>query len=90
MHKIALDAKIKAIIIFFIMLTLQILCLVYFGFSKNGYHMDEICSYGLSNSYYKPFPSDVNQWLNDNYFDNYLQVENNHAFKYGSVYYNQT
>lgn len=90
MNKISLKSKNNTIIIFLVMLILQISCLIYFGTLKEGYHMDEIYSYSLSNSYYKPFLSDRDQWLGNHYFDDYIQVGNNDAFKYGSVYYNQT
>lgn len=33
----------------------SLFCMLYFGTKKNGYHVDEIYSYGLSNSGYLPF-----------------------------------
>lgn len=60
------------------------------GQAKRGYHVDEYYSYGLANSYYKPFPDDYNQWLSPDYYRDYLTTSEEERFSYGSVYYNQT
>lgn len=73
-----------------LVIAIQVLLMLYFGSKKENFHMDEICTYGLSNSYYKPLPCDTEQWLNKSYFDEYLETGDNDRFKYDSVYYNQT
>ncbi len=73
---------------------------------KQGYHSDEIWSYGLANSYYKPFiylnpgvnidtPTaddydNIHEWITGETFKNYITVQENERFTYGSVYSNQT
>ena len=70
-------------------------CLL-FGIRKTGMFIDEIYSYGLSNSRYAPFLSDLKGGeLTDKIFtpediDAYLTVGNGDQFAFGSVYYNQT
>ena len=70
-------------------------CLL-FGIRKTGMFIDEIYSYGLSNSHYAPFLSDLKGGeLTDKIFtpediDAYLTVGNGDQFAFGSVYYNQT
>ncbi len=70
----------------------------YMAEKKVGYHMDELWSYGLSNSYYHPHlyaREEVaqwdthNEWHDEDFFKNYLSVGNDERFEYGSVYYNQ-
>lgn len=68
----------------------QIACVIFFGMQKCGYHMDELFTYGLSNSYYKPVPDDTEKWLDSSYFRDYLETNSQDKFSYGSVYYNQT
>ena len=36
-------------------LILQVLIMIFFGAQKKSYFIDEVASYGLSNSYYMPF-----------------------------------
>ncbi len=49
----------------------SLLCMVYFGTKKSGYHVDEIYSYGLANSEYLPFMHfgehsyDVKDWMKE-------------------------
>lgn len=72
------------------LLIFQIVLVIFCGMKKEGYHMDELFTYGLSNSYEKPVPSDSEQWLSPAYFHDYLEVGDNDAFAYKSVYDNQT
>lgn len=71
-------------------------CLLLFASRKAGLFCDEIYSYGLSNSYYKPFINDVKGGdMTDQVFTrqeivDYLTVGDNDRFAFGSVYYNQT
>lgn len=68
---------------------------------KTSYHCDEIYSYGLSNSFYKPFiESDdvyshenyncVNEWVSADVFKDYITVSKDQRFRYDSVWYNQS
>lgn len=63
--------------------------LVYYFQLKQNFHIDELYSYGLANSYFKPFPFDKNQWLSGDYYQNYLSPTLETRFQYDSVYYNQ-
>ena len=72
---------------------------------KEGYYSDEAWSYGLANSYYRPFlhlragvsyndfyfgtEENTNQWIAGNTFKDYITVQPNERFAYGSVYSNQ-
>lgn len=56
---------------------------------KEGYHMDELYSFGLSNSTQFTFPSANNEWVNSDYFLNYLTVSSGESFDYSSVIHNQ-
>lgn len=60
--------------------------------------MDELWSYGLSNSYYQPHMyarfdvddwDEYNHWNDGSLFRDYLTVQEGERFEYGSVYYNQ-
>ena len=71
----------------------QILFMGYWGTQKEGYHVDEIYTYGLSNSYYLPFLDSAenfeNHWLTPDDFSKYVKTQDGTRFKYDSVYYNQ-
>jgi hypothetical protein len=77
-----------------LIIVLQVLCIIYWGNIKEGYHIDEIYSYGLANSYYAPFMDSNgdywNEWHDSDYLLRYVTVANEHRFAYTSVYYNQT
>lgn len=78
------------ILFVFVILTINAL---YWCGQKEGYYIDELWSYGLSNSYYSPFlhqnDNYMNQWHQPAFYENYLTVKPNEAFSYDSVYYNQ-
>ena len=70
---------------------------IYWGLHKSDMFVDEICTYGLSNSYYAPFINDINgeQGINDTIITSedikkYMTVSPEDAFRFDSVYYNQT
>lgn len=63
--------------------------MLHFAFAKQGFHIDEIYSYGLSNSYYNPFPTAANEWIPGTYYQNYLMPNHATQFEYGSVMSNQ-
>lgn len=56
---------------------------------KNGFHIDEVYSYGLSNSDHEPFPWRVDEWLEGDYYKEYLTPTEETRFNYDSVIYNQ-
>ena len=86
--------KTNIYIIFAVILFVQIVFMLYYCNMKQGFFVDEIWSYGLSNSYYHA------QIWEDNGLDNvkiepeifksYLTVNKGEEFSYGSVIYNQT
>lgn len=63
---------------------------------KYGMHIDELFTYGLSNSHYAPFVHNIkiegleNQIFTQRDFQEYLTVDANEVFDYKSVFYNQT
>ena len=82
------------IMILTLIIIVQICFFVSAGISKKGFFVDELWTFGLSNSYYHPhiysgneFTSD--QYLSPEYFRDYLEVTGDDAFSYGSVMYNQ-
>ena len=89
-------SKNKYHIILVILILLQVTNIIFWGSEKEGYHIDEIFSYGLSNGYYDPFPYYDNKdthfmnWHNVEYFKDYVMVSEEHRFAYDSVYYNQS
>ncbi|MGO4936269.1 hypothetical protein ACTQ54_01290 [Fundicoccus sp. Sow4_H7] len=74
---------------FLCLLFIIVAVLLYYFNLKQGYHVDEIYTYGLSNSYYQPMPFDFNQWLDGSYYLNYLSPTAEVRFAYDSVIYNQ-
>lgn len=82
-----------------VMIIVQLGVFVYYmAFEKVGYHMDELWSYGLSNSYYHPHLcerdgvdtwDEYNKWQDEDFFEEYLTVASDERFDYDSVYYNQ-
>ena len=78
-----------------IFLIITIACL-FFASEKDGLHIDEIYSFGLSNSYYAPYLTDikggnlVDEVITRQELLDYLTVGSDDAFAFGSVYYNQT
>ena len=87
-------AKNKYTIILVVLIILQIANLIFWGGKKEGYHIDEIFSYGLSNAYYDPFPYYQDEgyfmeWHDVGYFTDYVMVSEEHKFAYDSVWYNQ-
>lgn len=59
------------------------------GCEKNGFDIDEIFTYGLSNAYQQPFIEvPKGEWISGTRFADYLSV-GNHAHEYLNVYENQ-
>ena len=78
-----------------LILIFQIVLMVVAGVQKKGFFVDELWGYGLANSYYHPhiYSDDVfdkEEYLSPEYFKDYLEVSYEDAFKYGSVFYNQS
>ena len=81
-----------------LLLALIVISGVCFLFSsrKEGMFIDEIYTYGLSNSYYAPYVTDlkdgslIDKVMTRQELVDYLTVGDNDRFAAGSVYYNQT
>ncbi len=96
----------KAYIILTLIILSALMLYTYFFFAKKkGYDSDEIYSYSLANSYFKPFleesgnwnmnyVSDVipylETWINGSVLHDYITVQNGEQFSYSSVWYNQS
>lgn len=82
------------VVLLFIVLFAQVIMLIIAGQNKQGYFVDELWGYGLANSYYHPhvYSDDAfnRGYLSPEYFKSYLEVSEEDAFKYGSVFYNQS
>lgn len=67
-----------------------------FSYRKSGFFIDEIYTYGLSNSYYKPFVTEIGESgttdkrITRGDFEDYITVGAGERFAFGSVYYNQS
>ena len=84
-----------------VMIIGQLAIFALYGDKKTSYHVDELYTYGLSNSYdaaflYEGAPADglntpqLNHWLGHSVFLEYLTVQQGEGFAYDRVYYNQT
>lgn len=75
------------------LVAIQLIVMILFSMQKIGYHMDEILSYGLANSYFDPFITSEEQygmeWYTSEELQDYLTVDNQDRFSYDSVVYNQ-
>jgi hypothetical protein len=85
-------------IILGIMIAVQLgVIIYYFQFCKQGYHSDEIWSYGYANSFYeKDIYVDsegnytyMNEWTDTQVLKDYIVVNDGEQFRYDSVYHNQ-
>lgn len=87
---------IKEKIVVLVIFALMILIGVKYCNDKNGYYLDEIYTYGLSNSEYAPWIMDLkdgdirNKIITRQEMMDFLTVGENDRFNYSSVYYNQT
>lgn len=88
------------VILLTILIAFQVMVVTYFfAFEKEGYHSDEVWSYGLANSFYEPFiygdalsfdVSKCHKWVDGTDFKDYLTVQRGEQFRYDSVWYNQS
>ena len=75
-------------------LTVTAVCLL-FGCRKSGMFIDEIYTYGLSNSSYAPYITDIKggnalgQVITRQELFDYVAITEGEGFDFGSVYYNQ-
>lgn len=63
-----------------------------FGSAKSGYFVDELWSYGLSNSYFHAHvysDNALSDWVDGSYFSDYIEISDDERFSYDSVIYNQ-
>lgn len=76
-------------------IVMSLASVIYYSTKKQGYHVDEIYSFGLSNSSYKPFLDSHDRHdsspekVSPNYYKDYLTVNSDNRFDYKSVVYNQ-
>jgi len=91
-------SKKRVYIILAVMICLQLASIIYyFQFRKEGYHSDEMWSYGYANSYYlKDIYQDnkgeityVEDWYDTNVLRDYIVVNEGEEFAYDSIYRNQ-
>lgn len=84
--------KKKTVLILVVIILIQTITRVYFGFKKEYFHMDEIYSYGLMN-YDKLNIADnydfLNKWHDKSYYKDYIQINSNEKFNIKPVYENQ-
>ena len=104
--KLKENKKVSIFVLILIIICQLIYTTYVFAEKKEGVHSDEIWSYGLANSYYKPFAymvkdvhiddqedeylDNCNEWISGDVLKEYITVQNGEQFSYGSVYYNQT
>ena len=80
---------------FLALLTVTAVCFL-FAVRKEGLFIDEVYTYGLSNSYYAPFVADlkdgdmIDKVITRQELFDYLTVNDSDKFSADSVYYNQT
>lgn len=81
---------------FVLFIGLTVCLMLMWSLRKEGWFLDEVYSYGLSNSTEGPFLTDLHaDWGNGTVFDRdelmqYVMVAENERFDYATVYYNQT
>lgn len=67
---------------------------LYWCVRKEGYYIDELWSYGLSNGYHTPFLHQaegyMNNWHQPVFYWDYLTIQPDERFSFESVCYNQT
>lgn len=88
------DAVKKYWVVALMFLMVTAVCLL-FSFRKSGMFIDEIYTYGLSNSSYAPYITDIKggnalgQVITREELFDYVAVTDGEGFDFGSVYYNQ-
>ena len=91
-------SKKRVYIILAVMICVQLASIIYyFQFKKEGYHSDEMWSYGYANSYYmqniymdeKGKLTYINDWYDTDVLRDYIVVNEGERFTYDSIYHNQ-
>ena len=81
-------------LLFLAILSLQLISLSVFAVQKKSFHIDEIYSYILSNSYRTDRISHAdwlwNQWIKGSDFSDFTTVQQGEQFAYDRVYYNNS
>ena len=80
-----------------VIIILQILNVTYyFAFKKEGFHSDEMWSYGFANSFFEPYMySNVDGspamgvWRDGTDFEEYISIQPGERFRFDSVWYNE-
>lgn len=84
----------RSVIIFALIIFIQVVVLICVDASKQEYHIDEIYSYLLSNSYDSDkISSDetmYDNWISGSRFDEFITVQKGEQFAYGRVYLNNS
>lgn len=90
------DIKYK--IILCIIIAVSLASIIYcFATKKEGWHSDEVWSYGYANSYYKMQLyqdkdgnlTNLNEWVDSKILNDYIEVNDGEKFAFDSVYDNQ-
>lgn len=85
-------------IILLIIIAVNLASIIYcFAVKKEGWHSDEVWSYGFANSYYKAqiYQDDegnltnLNEWVDSSVINDYIEVDEGERFRLDSVYHNQ-
>lgn len=86
--------KMKKQFVFIGIVLFQVLMLFYVGTQKKEYHIDEIYSYILSNSYDADKISNADwmwgEWIEGSAFDEFITVQEGERFAYQNVYHNNS
>ena len=92
----ALRSKLKQALPITVVLLLVLIVCLHFCFWKSGMFIDEIYTYGLSNSHYMPFIGHgdhdrIEEQIitRDDFYDYLAVTDSEPGFDFGSVYYNQ-
>ncbi|MDE6789180.1 MAG: hypothetical protein K2J47_07675, partial [Ruminococcus sp.] len=92
--KLSRANKGKEKIVLLIIIAIQVFMLIYVGFQKKEYHIDEIYSYILSNSYDTDRISHAdwmwNNWISGESFQDFITVQEGERFAYSAVYRNNS
>lgn len=101
MNKITMNNKKlqwRQYIVLGLIITLSLVqIIVYFSFFKQGYHSDEMWSYGYANSFYQRniYIDDdgnytyMNEWTDSGILKDFVVVNKGERFRYDSIYHNQ-
>lgn len=81
-----------------IIIAVNLFSIIYcFSMKKEGWHSDEVWSYGFANSFYKAHINSDNdgnetnicEWVDNSVLNDYIEVNDGERFRFDSVYNNQ-